>query len=148
GCPAPRFAGVRSPGHGRAKPGHLSASFDGCSDRSARPSSGPDPEPELMSPTPLRVLHCSSGNLYGGVETLLVTLAQQAAPGVRPEFALCFEGRASAELRAVGADVHWLAPVRFSRPWTVWRARRALRRLLAARPFDVVVCHGPWTHWV
>lgn len=94
----------------------------------------------------VRVLHCSSGNLYGGVETLLATLARQESPGLRAEFALCFEGRSSAEVRAAGAEVHLLAPVRFSRPWTVWQARRALRRLLAARPFDVVVCHGGWPH--
>jgi glycosyltransferase involved in cell wall biosynthesis len=93
---------------------------------------------------PLRVLHCSSGNLYGGVETLLATLARRASAGLRPEYALCFEGRASAELREAGAPVHLLPPVRFRHPWTVWQARRRLRRLLAERPFDVVVCHGCW----
>lgn len=93
---------------------------------------------------PVRVLHCSSGNLYGGVETLLATLAREAPAGLRAEYALCFEGRASAELRAAGAAVHLLPPARFSRPWLVWRARRALRKLLAERSFDVVVCHGCW----
>ncbi len=39
-----------------------------------------------------------------------------------------------------------LGAVRLSRPWTVWRARRALTRLLAARTFDVVVCHQAWAH--
>ena len=38
----------------------------------------------------MRVLHVSSGNLYGGVETLLVTLARERnlAPAMQPEFAL------------------------------------------------------------
>ncbi|WP_406701331.1 glycosyltransferase (plasmid) [Singulisphaera sp. Ch08] len=97
---------------------------------------------------PVRVLHCSSGNLYGGVETLLATLARQATPGACPEYALCFEGRSSAELREVGANVHQLAPVRLRRPWTIWQARRNLSQLLAKRPFDVVVCHGGWPHWI
>ena len=44
--------------------------------------------------------------------------------------------------------VHALGPARFSRPWTVWRARRRLARLLAARAFDAVVCHGCWPHAV
>ena len=97
---------------------------------------------------PLRVLHCTSGNLYGGIETFLRTLARhrRAAPGMEPEFVLCFEGRLGAELRDERAAVHLLGPVRFRQPWTVWRARRGLRRLLAAWPFDVVVCHSCWPH--
>jgi glycosyltransferase involved in cell wall biosynthesis len=96
----------------------------------------------------LRVLHCSAGNLHGGVETVLSTLARQRAlnPRLEPEFALCFEGQSSAELRATGAAVHVLGPARMSRPWTVWSARRRLSRLLAARPIEVVVSHGCWPH--
>ena len=73
----------------------------------------------------LRVLHCVAGNLFGGVETLLVTLArlQRLAPTMEPEFVICFEGRLSDELRRAGAVVHSLEPVTFRRPWTVWRAR-------------------------
>ena len=52
----------------------------------------------------LRVLHVHSGNLYGGVETFLTTLARDAAaaPRMTSSFALCFEGRLSNELRAHG----------------------------------------------
>ena len=48
----------------------------------------------------MRVLHVSSGNLYGGVETALVALARfrNLCPAMQPEFALCFEGRLSKEL--------------------------------------------------
>jgi glycosyltransferase involved in cell wall biosynthesis len=97
---------------------------------------------------PLRVLHLYAGNLYGGIETLLVTLARfrdLGAPMV-PEFGLCFRGRLWDELRSTGATVHDLGEVRFSRPWTVWRARKRLRRLLACEPFEVVVCHACWPH--
>src|SRR4051812_49302299 len=98
--------------------------------------------------TPMRVLHCSSGNLYGGIETILGALARRrgANPRMEPEDALCFPGRIRDELRAAGVAVHPCAPARFSRPWTVWKARRDLGRLLAAEPFDAVVCHGCWPH--
>lgn len=98
----------------------------------------------------MKVLHLSAGNLFGGIETLLTTLARlrHLAPGMEPEFGLCFRGRPWGELAATGAAVHDLGPVRLSRPWTAWRARERLGRVLAdARP-GVVVVHGPWPHAV
>jgi len=94
----------------------------------------------------MRVLHVTSGNLYGGVETFLTTLAREATlvPDMRSEFALCWEGRLSTELSQFGTEPHVLGHVRISRPHTVVRARHALRELLAREPFDVVVCHQPW----
>ncbi|HLN03145.1 MAG TPA: glycosyltransferase family 4 protein [Bryobacteraceae bacterium] len=94
----------------------------------------------------LRVLHLHSGNLYGGVETLMVTLARlrHLCPGMEPHFGLCYEGRLSRELTAENVPVDWLGAVRISRPWTVWRARRRLRELLGRKKFDVVICHMPW----
>jgi glycosyltransferase involved in cell wall biosynthesis len=96
----------------------------------------------------LRVLHLYAGNLYGGIETLLVTLARFRDLGapMLPEFGLCFHGRLWDELKATGATVHDLGEVRFSRPWTVWRARTRLRGLLSRERFDVVVCHACWPH--
>jgi len=100
-----------------------------------------------MKPT-MRVLHIYAGNLYGGIETLLATLAQhqRLSPDVCHEFALCFEGRLSAELRSAGRPVHNLGAVRFRWPWTVWRARRRLRHLLRQERFDCVICHSCWPH--
>src|ERR1700730_3572931 len=85
----------------------------------------------------IRVLHVSAGNLYGGVETLLATLARfrTVCPGMEPHFACCYEGRLSSELMAAGAPVHMLGPARISRPWTVWRARRRLRSILQQERF-------------
>jgi glycosyltransferase involved in cell wall biosynthesis len=93
-----------------------------------------------------RVLHVNSGNLYGGVESILVTLARlgHLFPAMESHFALCHQGRLSEELASAGAPVHWLPPVRISRPWTVLRARGELRNLLASEPFDLVICHMPW----
>ena len=94
----------------------------------------------------MRVLHLTSGNMYGGVETFLTTLAREATavPDMRSEFAVCWEGRLSGELTRLGSAPHMLGHVRISRPHTMIRARLALRSLLAREPFDVVVCHQPW----
>lgn len=96
----------------------------------------------------MRVLHIYSGNLYGGIETLLVTLAryQGLCPAMQQHFALCFEGRLSEELSHVGAPTHFLGPVRVRRPLTIRRARRALGHLLGRESIDVVVCHTAWAH--
>ena len=95
----------------------------------------------------MRVLHVSSGNLYGGVETLLATLARlrNLCTDMEPHFALAFEGRLSKELHSYKVPVYQLGSVRVSRPWSVWSARKRLRKLLASQQFDVVVCHMPWS---
>jgi len=95
----------------------------------------------------MHVLHVSAGNLHGGLETVLVTLARCRAlsPELQSEFALCFAGRAENELRAAGATVHRLGEVRVRWPPSLLRARRALRGLIKLRGFDAVICHSPWT---
>ena len=60
--------------------------------------------------------------------------------------ALCFEGRIADELRDAGVPPTMLGDVRLRRPDKVRRARQALRSLLAARTFDVVVCHQAWPY--
>jgi len=95
----------------------------------------------------VRVLHLYSGNLFGGIETILVSLARHArGSDVSHEFAVCFDARLAQELRDAKAPVHLLAPVRVSRPQTIGRARKRLASLLASRPFDVCVTHAPWSH--
>jgi len=98
----------------------------------------------------MRVLHIAAGNLYGGVETLLVTLARfkDLCPSMAPEFAVSFQGRLSEELAAAGVPVHCLGPVRTRQPLSIWRGRRRLSELLQQRQFDVVVCHMAWTQAV
>jgi glycosyltransferase involved in cell wall biosynthesis len=100
-----------------------------------------------MNPSPsLRVLHVHSGNLYGGVEVFFNTMmrTRAAAPEIEHHFALCFDKKIAGELRTMGLPVHILAPVRVSRPWTVLKARRALKSLLRNIKFDVVICHHAW----
>ena len=95
----------------------------------------------------VRVLHLNAGNLYGGVETLLTTIARlrHLCPRMESHFAACYEGRWTQELAEAGAPVYLLGPARISRPWTVWRARRHLRELLLKDRFDVVICHMAWS---
>lgn len=94
----------------------------------------------------MRVLHVYSGNLYGGIETFLVTLARfrGAAPDMVPSFALCFEERLAAELRGAGTPPHLLGEVSARKPWTITRARRRLRELVAREGIDVAVFHAAW----
>jgi len=95
----------------------------------------------------MRVLQVYSGNLYGGVETLLVRLARyrDLCPTMEPHYALCFQGRLSEELVAADAPVYQLGSVRVSRPVLLWRSRRLLGDLLRQKRFDVVVCHSAWS---
>jgi glycosyltransferase involved in cell wall biosynthesis len=95
----------------------------------------------------MRVLHIDNGKLFGGVETILTTIARslELTPDVEPEFAVCYEGRLSRELAAAGAPLHMLGEVRIRRPLTVMRARRRLREILSTGGYDAVVCHMAWT---
>ena len=98
----------------------------------------------------MRVLHIYSGNLYGGVETLLTTLARHrdSCPALDQHFALFFTGLLSEQLRATGATVHYLGQVRVRRPWSIWRARRRLSNLLSRYRFEAIICHSVWTQAV
>jgi glycosyltransferase involved in cell wall biosynthesis len=94
----------------------------------------------------VRTLHVYSGNLWGGIETFLVTLARhaQSAPAWESEFALCFEGRLRRELSETGAAVHDLGEARLRAPLSIVRSRRTLRALIDRGRFDAVVCHAAW----
>ena len=95
----------------------------------------------------MRVLHVHAGNMYGGVEAMMLTQAQQrnASPGMEPSYALCFAGRFSEALKAAEAPVHWLGNVRVRQPLSIRRARHSLRELLRREAFDVVVTHSCWS---
>lgn len=97
-------------------------------------------------PQPVRVLHLCAGNLYGGVEGIVAECARSRAlcPSMVPLFAVCFDGRLSEEIESTGAGCRRLGPVRFSRPLTVWRARRALQQVLVDDAPDAVICHSSW----
>lgn len=92
----------------------------------------------------MKILHLAAGNLYGGVERLLITYHEVSTAEVSHEFAFCYEGKIARELSSKAAVVHLLPKVRLSRPWTVIKSRRALRALVAAQAYDAVIFHGCW----
>lgn len=94
----------------------------------------------------MKVLHVTSGNLYGGIETMLVAMSRhsEATFGMETQFAVCFRGRCRDELKAAGAVVYDLGPVRARNPIGIRRARTALIRILRETKIDIVVCHSAW----
>lgn len=94
----------------------------------------------------MKVLHVFPGRDYGGIQSMLVTLARDRAvcPDLQPSFALNYTGRLSEELLAAGVPVHLLGPAKSRFPWQVFRARRRLAALLRTGGFDLVVCHASW----
>lgn len=96
---------------------------------------------------PLRVLHVHSGNMLGGVEAVMVTLAERGlgAGGLISAFALCFDGALRDRLVGAGAHVALLGPVRVRQPWTIGRARRRLVAALQRQP-SAVITHSAWSH--
>jgi glycosyltransferase involved in cell wall biosynthesis len=103
-----------------------------------------------MPVVPLRVLFLHTGNIFGGVESILhsVVMHSPLAPNLEAHFALCHEGAFSQELRRCGAPVHMLPVTRFSRPWTLLQTRRATARLLRELRPDVCVTISTWTQVV
>ena len=91
----------------------------------------------------MRVLHITAGNLYGGIETLLVTLARYRALclDMDQEFAVCSVGRLSAELEALGAQVYKLGAMRLRNPFSIVRARQRIEKVLTSGRYDVAICH-------
>ncbi len=100
----------------------------------------------MTAPKKLRALHINSGNMLGGVESVLLTLAEFAStcPDFEQEFALAFEGRFADSLRAAGAKVHILPEAQLRNPLSVRRSREALRKILTSGGFDCVISHSTW----
>ena len=94
----------------------------------------------------LRVLHLHSGNMMGGIESMLITLAEcmHLCPDLEQSFALTFDSTFAAKLRAAKATVHLLPQVRLRHLPSIYQSRRQLRMLLREFDFDVVISHSPW----
>ena len=94
------------------------------------------------------VLHLATGNLFGGIEKILLTLQKNKAlmPRINQRFALMFPGRLHRELVENDAELDFLCPVRFRYPWQIFRARNLMRKLLLSRCVDTVVVHSTWTY--
>jgi len=96
----------------------------------------------------MKVLHLANGNMFGGIETFLVTLArlQYRFGGLENHFLLSHRGRLATELEGAGVPCQFIEGVRLRHPWTVLRARGQCRALVRQLRPDVVVAHGLWTY--
>lgn len=92
------------------------------------------------------MLHVAGGDLYGGIERMLATLAATKSDGLEQHFAVSDANRLFAELRDVHARVIALPRARASRPMTILSARREFSRLLDESNPDAAIFHGSWTH--
>jgi hypothetical protein len=77
----------------------------------------------------MRILHLTAGNLFGGVEQMLLTLQRCGTHhgSFNQEFGLCFEGLVAANLRTLGASVFVLGPAQLRRPLSILMVRQGLR---------------------
>src|SRR5262249_39345577 len=94
-----------------------------------------------------RWVHINGGNLFGGIESLLITLssvARRYVTDLEQLFVMAFEGRFSDELRRMGENVRVVGPARLSRPWSVHAARRGLREALGQFDPTAVIAHDTW----
>ena len=146
--------GVRPPRHGRAEPGdlppgarrrHGAASGGRPTGRAGRlvaerpDRSSSDRLPSDRNPT--RDARTAEGLALPGRQPVRrgrdVPADPRRVPGTEPGAGAgvrpLLRGPARRRAARRGATVHRLGGVRFSRPWTVWRARRRLRRLLEDR---------------
>jgi glycosyltransferase involved in cell wall biosynthesis len=100
----------------------------------------------LKLQAPLRVLHLNAGNMMGGIESLLLTLATHGgeSPETDHQFALCFDDTLGARLRALGDQVFLLPQVRLRHLPSIYQSRRRLRMLLEEFRFDIAITHSPW----
>jgi hypothetical protein len=57
----------------------------------------------------MKVLHIYAGNLFGGVETFLMTLAQHRhlCPEMEPHFGFCFAGRLLETIEKANAPLYF-----------------------------------------
>jgi glycosyltransferase involved in cell wall biosynthesis len=95
----------------------------------------------------MRALHIYKGDLYGGIEAMLSTLArtQDLCRDIEHHFGLCSRGRLYTQLTAEAVALHYLGPARGRDPISVWRSRRRLTDILRSDNIDVAICHGTWT---
>ncbi|HXE79336.1 MAG TPA: glycosyltransferase, partial [Vicinamibacterales bacterium] len=94
----------------------------------------------------MRILHVHSGNLFGGVETILLALArhERTYSGLRSSFALAFDGRLARELTESGAPVAMLGRVQLRRPDRVHAARSRLKSVITRERPDLAIVHSSW----
>jgi glycosyltransferase involved in cell wall biosynthesis len=94
-----------------------------------------------------RVLHVGTGNLFGGVENIMLSIARLSVSGAgRHAFAYCYEGRFAEELRLSGAKIIRYPDYRYRNPFSLIHARSRFSNLLDVDSYEAVVFYAPWTY--
>ncbi|MGC2659298.1 MAG: glycosyltransferase family 4 protein [Bryobacteraceae bacterium] len=95
----------------------------------------------------MNILHVGTGNMFGGVEQNLLTLARAAryCPEMTPHFVACFEGRLLDDLRAANASCHRLNDMRGRTLKHVISNRTRLRKLQESLKVETIVYHSLWS---
>ncbi len=96
----------------------------------------------------MKILHLTAGAMFGGVESLALTLTQakEYGSGLVSHFGVCFEGELTQRLSERRVPWRNLGVVSWSRPWTMWKANQRLREWIQSEKFDAFVCHSCWPH--
>jgi glycosyltransferase involved in cell wall biosynthesis len=91
------------------------------------------------------VLHVYVGNRFGGIETMLVTMAKSPLFAGQ-SYALMYPGRLYDEIRATGADIVQIGGFRARAPWQALGVRKRLQAALAERSVHTIVTHMAIPH--
>jgi glycosyltransferase involved in cell wall biosynthesis len=96
---------------------------------------------------PEGVLHCVKGNLFGDIETHLVTPARNPpkSPVWDDKYVSGWDAEFASAIREIGVDPGIPGPARFSRPWTLLGSRRFVGRIHSRRPARILAFHSAWT---
>jgi glycosyltransferase involved in cell wall biosynthesis len=92
-----------------------------------------------------KVLHIATDTSFGGVERMILGIAEnRSIAKCEHDFFLCFNGLLYERLIKIRQNVSLAGPVSFRNPFSVMMAKLRLKKLLADRRPDVLVCHGEW----
>ena len=96
------------------------------------------------------ILHFCTGNLFGGIEKILVNLSKIKINDSKflheHGFVLMYPGRLSQELSGNGVNPFFVGSARRRYPWQVWAVRRRFKSLLGEVKRGVVIFHSTWTY--
>lgn len=100
----------------------------------------------------MKIIYFYTGNVYGGVEKLLIDLFDYQSilePGeLEAIFVLCYEGYLSKKLQDRGATVEIIPTPCLNLPWTLIRTFFHLRNILNKYDAKIIVSHEIWNHVV
>lgn len=100
----------------------------------------------------MKIVYFYTGNVFGGVEKLLIDLFDYQCvlePGeLESVFVLCYEGYLSKKLQERGATVEIIPTPHLKHPWTLIQTFFRLRKILNKYGAQIIVSHEIWNHVV